>query len=76
MNTVVTKKTMPADLPDRMKRYRLERDWTLRQAAAAAGISDRTWRYLEDGKFPTERIATRIARMIPVLFSNGSREAA
>lgn len=75
MSTVVTRDTIPKDLAERMKRYRLGRDWSLRKAAAVAGISDGSWRNFENGKLPTALTATKMARQIPVLFKNGRRAA-
>ena len=63
-NTVLNLKLKPSDL----KRYRLDRDWTLQQMAGFLKISVATaWKYENGGTKMHERIAARILRLIPEL---------
>lgn len=52
-----------------LKRYRLSREWTYEQLAAAAGMSAGAIWYIEKGrKIPSELTVERLRKRLPGLF--------
>jgi len=64
---------LPKNFADKLRDYRLAREWTMPQMAKAAGLSLGTLSRYENGKgVPTPLTAARMRRLLPALFEGAA----